>query len=74
MELAEREGLKADSLKLKVSEVGPRGRLGAFRGYFLSRYPTPGCFVEVCQKKGDAGASVRKCVKNKGDRNWRFWD
>jgi hypothetical protein len=27
------------------------------------RYPYPRCFVEVCQTKGDAGASVRKCVK-----------
>jgi hypothetical protein len=26
----------------------------------------PGCFLEVCQTKGDTGTSVRKCVKAKG--------
>src|SRR6266849_2947106 len=30
------------------------------------RYPTPGCFANVCQKKGDAGASVRIYVKARG--------
>jgi hypothetical protein len=28
-------------------------------------YPTPGCFVEVYQKKEDAGANVRKCLKTR---------
>jgi len=32
------------------------------------RYPTPGCFADVFQKKGDAGASVRIYVKAKGVR------
>jgi hypothetical protein len=34
--------------------------------------PTPGCFCEACEKKGLAGASVRKRVKRKALENMRF--
>jgi hypothetical protein len=32
----------------------------------------PRCFLKVCQRKGDAGASVRKCVKTNGMENEGF--
>ena len=34
-------------------------------------HTTPGCFSEVCEKKGVAGASVRKRVKRKVLENMR---
>jgi hypothetical protein len=30
----------------------------------------PRYFLEVCQRKGDAGPSVRKCLKTNGMDNW----
>ena len=66
-EVEEAKEVEDEERMKKIREIEDRSvrRLEFWR---KGRYPTPGCFADVCQKKGDAGASVRIYVKPKGMR------
>ena len=66
-EVEEAKEVEDEERMKKIREIEDRSARGQ-NSWRKGRYPTPGCFVDVCQKKGDAGASVRIYVKAKGLR------